>query len=329
MVAPIASLRVDSPGVVVVELGLWLILGLYCFMAGVADLRRRRLPWRLWGDRPPRADQWQRRLRSWSVIGPNDTDTDLPGIVGQAWALATSYQAIVYGLANCLAVLCCLLVGLVRQHLAPLSNSVFFFGLMLSFVGGNLGGHLVGVARLRARPGQTLSSYGDPRPRRLRDYRSPAFFVCGLTFAALQAALTLLAVRPLTAIWSIYPLLSFAVVLGAELLLYLVTQAPRLPLLSDPARARRLDDMLRSQTFKMIQGSGLYSVGFLGLLQGIFLSQTSGMNGWVIAMYGTSFVCYGLGVITLQYLDGWMGGTVTGWRWEKGSGHHGPAASRP
>ena len=328
----------DATGVAVLEIGLVVLASLLCGLAGVG-LRR---GWRALVGAPTAPSPLYYHLVGWGVLPLGDPAEarDVFLAVRAAMARAHSYSLFGAGVMLVLGALAYLVVGVVIGHLVPPSallggsgggQTVLFVLALVGFVGGRL----VGLKRLRDRPGQALS-YGDLWPRRLRDYRSPLFLALSCLVVALQIAVTLLGAPHRTGTPVLdrgLPLDLCAVamiltVVAGEALLGHVVHEPRVLLVADPLTAQRADDLLRALTLTLIQGSVLTILGGVGQAQWALLNTPgSALPGALSATaFLTSYPLLMLGPLTFA-LRGRLGGTVTGWAWTGRGMHDGAAAT--
>jgi len=328
----------DQASVAVLEIGLLVLASLLLCVAGVG-LRR---GWRVLVGSPTVPSPLYYHLVGWGVLPLGDPAEarDVFMAVRAALSRAQSYSLFGAGVMLGLGALAYLVVGVVIGHLVPPSALLGGSGggqavlFVLSSVG-FVGGRLVGLKRLRGRPGQT-TSYGDLRPRRLRDYRSPLFPALSCLIVALQIAVTLLGAphRAGTLVLDrglpldLCALAMVLTVVAGEALLGHVVHQPRVLLVADPLTAQRADDLLRALTLTLIQGSVLAMLGGVSQVQWALLNVPGGALPVPLSAitFLASYPLLMVGMVTFA-LRGRLGGAITGWAWAGRGVYDGAAAT--
>ncbi len=213
-------------------------------------------------------------------------------------------------------------------------------------------GEIIGLRRLK-RESTRRFAFGDLRQRLASDYRSPLWLVAPLLLGIANLIIALIsilnlpspmriALGPYNTVWLptwlllIVPTMMLLVVLGIEMHIRYIARFPRLLVITPPALAQRIDDMLRSIMIGIIIGLEYYLMIGLHTAQGqlltLSLSGSASFTVSILLMLNPFVSMFFLifSSIYLQTSQGHLGGSVSSWprKGSKGEARGTAAADR-
>jgi len=322
---------------VIVPIGFFLLLGFGIIGWSIYILLR---------GLPGSAEQWQKDLMSWSILGPNIAPQMLADVKRcRDYLISMSFLAGGIGIVLCMVGWSIIaLIATDTSAATTQNNSSFFLASFFASFGIGLGAGAVFAAWHLRNAAKRRVTYADLRQRQLSDYRSSVFrwlavamiawtfgvlmFFSSHVGSTLQIDLFYTVVSVPNTVWGWYivPGVMFLVLVVIETVLLRIVGFSRLLVTSDATVSQHADDMLRAMVIGLVQYCELLALAQLAVLPFSMLSpRLWASHYWQIGhlpyfsllsisvfMPGVMQLL-GVGILLAR---GRLGGKFSGWPWQ-------------
>lgn len=279
--------------------------------------------------------QWRKQLSRWGIVLENAKADSVLQDIESSWTLISPLPT------QLLIIILVLLSTFASAVVSQLSTLYLLLAMLyIIMLGSRLLSYFIGAARLRWQT-RSLPKYADLHPRLLSTYRfiwfrglttilllssmlttiwALPFLSSSLTFCLPGTTAIPLSIGP----WVLWGILGAMLLIGiaAEVFVERIAATSRLLVTTDPLLARSLDDLFRARVIGQIQGDMCICLAFLFVVQWgvIWASLSAQAPSALHVSLGAEtllvLLTYVVGLISYLF-QGRLGGTITGWPWQR------------